>query len=148
VQRKNIKQVFFEAERGIGQEESVSSLQWTVLYDTILEWIDPKNRKLHKNENLREYSDKTAINAAPYAYADDLATCSTGPQVEYMQQLQAKWLSAFCAFFGLTIHPGKIKATIVGKIHKKHTPRTKPDGTKYCPLTTNGSPENVLLLPL
>jgi hypothetical protein len=47
-----------------------------------------------------------------------------------MQQLQAKWLSAFCAFSGLTIHPGKIKATIVGnKIDRKHELKTKPDGT-------------------
>jgi hypothetical protein len=52
-----------------------------------------------------------------------------------MQQLQAKWLSAFCAFSGLTIHQGKIKATIVGKIHRRHSPMTKPDKTKYYPLT-------------
>jgi hypothetical protein len=86
------------------------------------------------NENLREYSNKTAINAAPYAYANNLATCSLYGHMlfEYMQQLQAKWLFVFSAFSGLTIHPGKIKATIVGKIHKKHDPWTKPDETQYC----------------
>jgi hypothetical protein len=80
---KNIEQLSFEADREIGQGESASSLQWTVLYDMLLEWIDPKNRYLHVNENLREYSDKTAINAAPYAYGDDLATCSAGPQAKW-----------------------------------------------------------------
>jgi hypothetical protein len=52
-----------------------------------------------------------------------------------MQQLQAKWLSEFCAFYGLTLHPGKIKATIVGKIDPKHELKTKLDETKYCPST-------------
>jgi hypothetical protein len=46
----------------------------------VLEWIDPKSRNLHLNENLREYNDQTAINAATYAYAAD---------DQYMQQLQA-----------------------------------------------------------
>jgi hypothetical protein len=62
----------------------------------VLEWIDPKKRKLHEVENLREYSNETARVAAPYAYADDLATCFAGRQAKYMQQLQAKWLTAFC----------------------------------------------------
>jgi hypothetical protein len=43
-----------------------------------------------------------------------------------------KICSSFCAFSGLTIHTGKIKATIVGKINSKHELKTKPDGTKYC----------------
>jgi hypothetical protein len=34
---KNIKELSFEAERGIGQGKSASSLQWTVLYDMVLE---------------------------------------------------------------------------------------------------------------
>jgi hypothetical protein len=37
----------FQAERGIGQGESVSSLMWIALYDILLEWIDPANRFLH-----------------------------------------------------------------------------------------------------
>jgi hypothetical protein len=78
----------------------------------VLKWIDPMNRKLHEDENLREYSNKSARDAASYAYADDLATCSAGLQVEYMQQMQAKWLSTFCTFSGLTIYPGEIKATM------------------------------------
>jgi hypothetical protein len=56
----------------------------------ILEWIDPKNRKLYEDENLREYSNETGRDAAPYAYADNLATCSAGSQAEYIQQLQAE----------------------------------------------------------
>jgi hypothetical protein len=55
-------------------------------------WIDPTNKKLHEDENLREYGNETANEAAPYAYEDDLATCSAVPQAEYMQQLQANWL--------------------------------------------------------
>jgi hypothetical protein len=55
---KNIKELIFKAERGIGQEESASSLQWTVLYDMVLKWIDSKNRKLYEDENLQEYSNK------------------------------------------------------------------------------------------
>jgi hypothetical protein len=87
---KNIKELFFKADRGIGQGESPSSLQLTLLYNMVLEWIVPKNRKLHEDENLREYSDKTARDAAPYAYADDLTTCSAGPQAQYMQQIHAE----------------------------------------------------------
>jgi hypothetical protein len=102
----------------------------------VLKWIDPKNRKFHEDKNLREYSNETARDAVSYAYADDLATCSAGPQAEYMQQLQVKWLTTFCAFSGLSINPGKIKATIVGKIDPKHELKTKPDAT------------NALLIPL
>ena len=49
---KNIEELSYEAERGIGQGESASSLQWTVLYDMVLEWIDPRNRRLHQNKDL------------------------------------------------------------------------------------------------
>jgi hypothetical protein len=74
-----IEELSFEAERGIGQDESAISLQRTLLYDMVLEWIDPKNRKLLEDENLREYSKEKARVAATYAYADDLATCSANP---------------------------------------------------------------------
>jgi hypothetical protein len=49
---KNIEELSFEAERGIGLGESAISLQWALLYDMVLEWIDPKNRYLHVNNNL------------------------------------------------------------------------------------------------
>ena len=78
----------FRAERGIGQGESASSLQWTVLYDILLEWIDPRNRHLHQDETLEPYDDRTAQDSAPFAYADDLATCSSGIKAQYMQQLR------------------------------------------------------------
>jgi hypothetical protein len=46
----------------------------------VLKWIVSKNRDLYEDENLvREYSNLTAIDAALYAYAYDLATCSTEP---------------------------------------------------------------------
>jgi hypothetical protein len=43
------KYLAFQAERGIGQGKSATcSLMLTVLYDILLEWIDPANRNLHK----------------------------------------------------------------------------------------------------
>jgi hypothetical protein len=58
----------------------------------------------------------------------DTVTCIASPQAEYMQQLQAEWPSAFCAFSDLTNHPDKIKATIVGKIYPMHELKMEPDG--------------------
>ena len=104
----------FIAHRGIGQGESASSLLWVALYDILLEWIDPRNTHLHEAEDLPPYQqidlDTTVINA----YADDLATITGGPHAAAMQQQQATWLSAFCAFTGLTLHPRKIIATTIG----------------------------------
>jgi hypothetical protein len=54
------------------------------------------------------------------AYADDLATVTGGPRAEYMQQLQATWLSAFCAFTGLVMHPAKVVSTIIGPTPRKY----------------------------
>jgi hypothetical protein len=42
-----------------------------------------------------------------------------------MQTIQAKWLSAFCAFTGLVLHSKKIKPTIVGPVHAQHMPFLK-----------------------
>jgi hypothetical protein len=39
---KNIEELSFKAERGIRQGVSASSLQWTLMYDMVLEWINPK----------------------------------------------------------------------------------------------------------
>ena len=113
-------QLGFTAERGIGQGESASSLMWTALYDILLEFIDPTNRHLHIAETDLDYTDEDAQLANPSAYADDLATITAGPNAEYMQQVQATWLSAFCAFTGLMIHPAKIKATLLGPIPPKY----------------------------
>ena len=111
----------FTAHRGIGQGESASSLQWVALYDILLEWIDPRNTHLHEAEDLPPLQqvdlDTTIINA----YADDLATITGGPRAADMQQQQATWLSAFCAFTGLTMHPRKIIATTIGP-PMTHTP--------------------------
>ena len=113
----------YQAERGIGQgeSESASSLMWTALYDILLEWIDPKNRHLHKAERHLNYSQNDIDHTQMDAYADDLATITGGPNAEYMQQLQATWLSAFCAFTGLVMHPAKIVSTILGPIPSKYT---------------------------
>ena len=56
------------------------------------------------------------------AYADDLCTMMTtgGINKAYMQTIQANWLSAFCAFAGLVLHPKNIKPTIVGPVHQYH----------------------------
>ena len=105
----------FVAERGIGQGESASSLLWIAMYDILLEWIDPSKRHLHVAEQIQDtYSNKDAKLTKTNAYADDLCTTAAGPKAEYMHQLQATWLSAFCAFTGLEMHPGKIHATTIG----------------------------------
>jgi len=115
----NAPELGFKAERGIGQGEICSSHMWTALYDILLEFIDPNNRDFHIAERL-DYFDEDARLANPSAYADDLCTITGGPNAEYMQQLQATWLSAFCAFTGLVMHPAKIKATIIGPTPDKY----------------------------
>jgi hypothetical protein len=110
----------YNAERGIGQGESASSLMWTALYDILLEWIDPSNRHLHGAERQLYYTDADAAATCPNAYADDLCTITSGPRGEYMQQVQATWLSAFCAFTGMEMHPAKIFSTILGPIPEKY----------------------------
>jgi len=105
----------FQAERGIGQGESASSLLWVALYDILLEWIDPRNSELHTAEGMSDkFSAEDIAQTIINAYADDLATITGGPRAEQMQQQQATWLSAFCAFTGLTMHPRKIQATTLG----------------------------------
>ena len=106
----------FHTQRGIGQGESASSLMWTALYDILLEWIDPANRELHSAESDLHYTAEDISEAQMNAYADDLCTITGGPNAAHLQSTQAKWLSAFCAFTGLTMHPAKIIPTIVGKI--------------------------------
>ena len=107
----------FTAHRGIGQGESASSLLWIAMYDILLEWIDHTNLTLHTAEDLPAQPGYTAAGAKksnPQAYADDLNTMTAGPNARYMQQLQATWLSAFCAFTGMEMHPDKIHATTLG----------------------------------
>lgn len=112
----------FEAERGIGQGESASSLMWTALYDILLDWIDPANRDLHQDEAGLEYSDQDVHDCKAAAYADDLATCAGGDNGPRMQQIITNWLSAFCAFAGLVIHPAKVYTTIIGPTPKHLQP--------------------------
>ena len=142
----------YEAERGIGQGESLSSLMWTALYDILLEFIDPSNRHLHVAENLN-YSDHDIAHTNSNAFADDLATVTSGPNGEYMQQLQATWLSAFCAFAGLVMHPTKIKPTILGPIPTKYTslpihgPLPHPKKTDLIIHDLNWNPISCPILP-
>ena len=110
----------FQAQRGIGQGESASSLMWTALYDILLEWIDPSNRHHHTAETTTKYSDEDISETHPGAFADDLVTITGGPHPSKMQQIQAVWISAFCAFSALEMHPDKIKSTIVGPIPQHH----------------------------
>ena len=117
----------YQAERGIGQGESASSLMWTALYDILLEWIDPTNYHLHESETRLDYSDEDAAGACPSAYADDLCTITAGPRAEYMQQTVATWISAFCAFTGMVMHPAKIYSTILGPIPSKYTTLSRDD---------------------
>jgi hypothetical protein len=125
----------YQAQRGIGQGESASSLMWTALYDILLEFIDPNNRYLHVAETHLDYSDEDALLAKPSAYADDLATATAGPNGEYMQQVQATWLSAFCAFSGLVMHPAKIKPTVIGPVPPKYNSLPTIGPLPYCDKT-------------
>ena len=116
----NATHLGYKAQRGIGQGESVSSLLWTALYDILLEWIDPTNRHLHVAETELDYTDADAEGASPSAYADDLCTITPGSRAEYMQQIVATWLSAFCAFTGMMMHPSiypSIHPSIYPSIH-------------------------------
>ena len=108
--------IAYEAQRGIGQGESASSLMWTAMYDILLEWIDPKNMQLHSDEVDLAYTMEDAVATKLNAYADDLGTLTAGPKRVYMQQVLANWISAFCTFTGLVMNPTKIKATVVGPI--------------------------------
>jgi hypothetical protein len=80
----------------------------------LLEWIDPRNRHLHTTELDTDYSDEDAERTHLNAYADDLGSNTAGPRAEYMQQLLAKWISAFCTFLGLVMNPDKINPTTIG----------------------------------
>ena len=60
------------------------------------------------------YTAAGAKKSNPQAYADDLNTMTAGPNAQFMQHLQATWLSAFCAFTGMEMHPDKIHATTLG----------------------------------
>ena len=137
---ENKKDLSFQAERGIGQGKSASSLMWIALYDMLLEWIDPANRFLHNSEKESKYSEEDIIKAKMAAYADYLCTITGGPRGAFMQTLQAKWLSAFCAFTGLVLHPKKIKPTIVGPARAHHLPFLKVYDHQWTQI-------NVLILP-
>jgi hypothetical protein len=107
-------------DREIGRGESASSLMWTALYDILLEWIEPANRQLHEAVTNLDYDQTDIDNTNTVSYADNLATVTGGPRAEYMQQLQATWLSAFCAFTGLVMHPAKIISIILGSTPRKY----------------------------
>ena len=92
----------FCPQRGIGQGESASSLMWVAVYDILLDWIEPHNTHLHPF-NFADLSRPTHIstpdshttrtNTAPpvsNAYADDLATITTGSRAHPIQQQQAE----------------------------------------------------------
>ena len=90
----------FQAERGIGQGESASSnLMWIALCDMF-------NYFLHTLEKESIYSEDNILKARMAAYGD-------GQKRALMQSLLAKWLSTFCTFTGMVLHPNKIKPTIV-----------------------------------
>ena len=115
MQNPHIRTSAFTAARGVGQGESASSLMWVALYDMLLEWIDPeKVAILHKEEPPAPTTMRTP-RAMANAYADDLSTLTSGKTAFYWQQRQADWLSAFCAFSGLELHPDKIIVLELGE---------------------------------
>ena len=105
---------------------------WVAVYDILLDWIEPLNRSLHppSYRDLREpthlsqpISQKDLANGDPplsNAYADDLATITSGPLAFQVQQKQAEWISAFCAFTGLQLNMKKIIPVSLGKFPNSH----------------------------
>jgi hypothetical protein len=65
------------------------------------------------------------------AYADDLVAVTGGPRVAYMQQLQAKWLSAFCPFPGMVMHPAKVVSTIIGPTLREYQQKSIIDPLNF-----------------
>ena len=116
----------FIPERGIGQGESASSLMWVAVYDILLDWIEPSNRHLHPPSfydlcsptNLSQPPSQRDLDSSDpplsNAYADDLATITSGPFAFQTQQKQAEWISAFCAFTGLQLIMKKIVSVSIG----------------------------------
>ena len=88
----------FTAQRGIGQGESASSLVWVAIYDILLDWLTPL---LTRTSQLN-------------AYADDLATITTGIHALADHQRLAGRISAFCAFTGMSLNYTKIVPVILG----------------------------------
>ena len=123
----------FVPQRGIGQGGSASSLMWVAVYDILLDWIDPHNKDLHPSgyaallrpTHITAPSLSRPSGSPDYAfsnaYADDLATITTGPRAYSVQQDQAEWISAFCAFTGLQLNMQKIVPVILGD-HPSTTP--------------------------
>jgi hypothetical protein len=93
---------------------------WTALYDILLEWIDPANYNLRKAKVDLDYNQDDIEHTQIIAYADDLATVTGSPRAEYMQQIQATWLSAFCAFTGLVMYSAKVVSTIFSPTPRKY----------------------------
>jgi hypothetical protein len=64
--------------------------------------------------------DQDDIERTQMLYANDLDTVTGGPRAEYMQQLQATWLSAFCVVTALMRHPAKVVSTILNPTPRKY----------------------------
>lgn len=93
----------FQAERGIGQGESASSLMWVAVYDILLDWLDLNNRTLHPRLST------TPIQLSLNAYADDIASATMGQSALKDQQELGSCLSVFGCFSGLEL---KVEKTI------------------------------------
>jgi hypothetical protein len=78
------------------------------------------DRNLHKAKVNIDYDQDDIKRTQIIAYTDDLTTVTGGPCAEYMQQLQANWLSAFCDFTELVMHPAKVVSTILGSTLRKY----------------------------
>jgi hypothetical protein len=91
----------------------------------VLEYIDPKNRNLDVNKNLRECSNETASYAALSCHM--LCWSTSGIYATASGKVALRIL---CIIW-TDIHLGKIKGTIVDyEINRKLELKTKPDETK------------------
>ena len=106
---------------------------WVEVYDIPLDWIDPDKKDLHPagfhdlsrpTHFTAPLTQPTARTTDPHienAYANDLATISTGANAYTIQQMQAEWISAFCTFTGLQLNMQKIVSVSIG-LHEPQIP--------------------------
>ena len=94
----SLNDLTFTSQRGIGQGESASSLVWVAVYDILLDLLQSITEK----------------NGSLNAYADDLASVTTGPNSFENHQKIAQLISAFCAFTGMQLNYKKIIPVLLG----------------------------------
>ena len=98
---------------------------WVAVYDILLDWIDPTNKTMHparfsdlcRPTHVSTPSPPDPTGSKEYAlsnaYADDLATITTGPRAYSAQEQQAEWISVrVLCLYGVTTQHAKNSARL------------------------------------